>query len=292
MHKVNIIIVNWNGKHFLHDCLTSVLQQSYKDFKIIFVDNGSQDKSIEFVRNNFPDVEIIALSENYGFARANNIAIKKSINESVEYIALLNNDTKVEKGWLSELVKMIESNPKIGICASKMLKMDNHKILDAAGHVFKWGTLIDRGVGEIDNGQYDNKLDVIGACGGACLYKVTMLNEIGIFDESYDSYTEDAELSWRAFKNGWKAKFVPASIVYHYRGGTSKSNVELYENMREQTITNMIETIRRHATFKQKLMASTIWWTKVAVSKMVGKWLKRNTTGCRFYFKRLKRIWE
>jgi len=260
--KISIIIVNWNGREYLKTCLDSVFSQSYKNFKVILVDNGSTDDSLDFVKKNYSDVEIIPLDKNYGFAKANNIGMEAALkDETVEYIALLNNDTKVEKKYLIELVKVISSDNKIGICASKMLRMDNPGILDSTGHIFPdgVGVINDRGGGETDIGQYDDKLDVIGACAGACLYKRKMLEEIGLFDESFGSYYEDAELSWRAYKAGWKAKYVPTALVYHKRYGTSGKNKALEKEIKSQAILNIIRTIRRHATAKQKLRITLIW---------------------------------
>ena len=193
--NVLVIIVNWNGKEYLSGCLRSVFDQSYETFKVVLVDNGSTDDSIEFVKKNYPDVEVIPLDKNYGFAKANNTVMEAALkNKTIEYIALLNNDTKVEKKYLSELVKVMSSDNRIGICASKMLRMDDPHILDSTGHIFIDGIIYDRGGNEYDRGQYDKQLDVAGACAGACLYRKEMLEEIGLFDESFGSYYEDAEL--------------------------------------------------------------------------------------------------
>ncbi|MBU1182523.1 MAG: glycosyltransferase [Proteobacteria bacterium] len=290
--NVLIIIANWNGKEYLSDCLRSVFNQSYRNFKIILVDNGSTDDSIEFVKKNYPDVEIIPLDKNYGFAKANNIAMETALKDkTIEYIALLNNDTKVEKKYLSELVKIISSDNKIGICASKMLRMDNPGILDSTGHIFVdgLGMIGDRGGNETDTGQYDDKPDVVGACAGACLYRKKMLEETGLFDESFGSYYEDAELSWRAYKAGWKAKYVPTSVVYHKRYGTFKKNKILQEEIRNQSILNIMRTIRRHATAKQKLRITLIWF-KGAIEQRIGLLF----CGKKFesdYLERLKLLW-
>jgi len=215
--KVSIVIVNWNGKEYLGDCLSSVFDQSYPNYDVILVDNGSMDGSVEFVRKNYPKVKIIKLSKNYGIAKGNNIGIREAFKDKdVRYIASLATDTKVEKNWLSELVKVANTEEKIGICVPKILKMDNPKIIDHTGAVFKWKLVFrNRGRGEVDIGQYDNKLDVDGTDGTSCLLKRQMLEEIGLFDESFFINYEYHELSWRAYKRGWKAKFVPSSIVYH-----------------------------------------------------------------------------
>lgn len=287
--KVLIIIVNWNRKDYLRDCLFSALSQDYDNFKVILIDNGSTDGSVEFVRNKYPEVEIIALDKNYEFAKANNIGIKKALDEGAEFIALLNNDTRVEKNWLSELVKVMESNPKIGICASKMLKMDKPNILDSAGHVFIDGIIRDRGSGELDRGQYDTKLEVVGGCAGAALYRREMLDQVGLFDEQFGFNYEDAELSWRAYKYGWKARYVPQAVVYHVRGGTTKDNKELQEKLRDQGIVNFVRTIKRHANIKQKVWVTLIW-IKEAIRQRINVLFYGKEMGPD-YLERLKLLW-
>lgn len=118
--KIAIIIVNWNGKRLLKTCLKAVFDQTYKNFDVYFVDNGSEDGSGKFVENKFPKTKIIKLKENTGFAKGNNVGIKKAFEDKkVEYIVCLNNDTKVDKNWLKELVKPVQQNEKIGMVASK-----------------------------------------------------------------------------------------------------------------------------------------------------------------------------
>jgi len=258
--KVGVIIVNWNGKHFLRDCLPSLLKQTYPNYQVWVVDNGSTDDSVNFVKQSFPSINLISLSKNMGFAYANNIAILNILKDkNIKYIALLNNDTVVDSHWLEELVKEMDNNSKIGICASKMLSMDNPNIIDSTGHVFgKRGILIDRGIGETDKKQYDNAKYVIGACAGACLYRRKMLEKIGLFDESFVSYYEDAELSWRAYRKGWKSRFVSTSVVYHKRSGTLKTLDSFhYKEIFRIGSNNIIATIKRHGSFIHKLLYSS-----------------------------------
>src|SRR3989344_3399710 len=122
MKKASIIIVNWNGMKFLKNCLDSVYKQTYKNFQVYFVDNGSIDGSSEFVKKNYLKAKIIQLDKNYGFAKPNNIAIKESFKDKeVEYIVCLNNDTIVDKNWLKELVKTARKDKKIGAVGSLAL---------------------------------------------------------------------------------------------------------------------------------------------------------------------------
>lgn len=257
--KVTVVIVNWNGKIYLDRCLTSVAAQTYDNYNVILIDNASTDGSAEFVREQYPQVKIITLDRNYEFAKANNIGIRMAIQEGAQFIALLNNDTKVEGEWLSELVKAMYRDPGVGICASKMLRMDDPRIIDSTGHYFVDGIIRDRGNGELDIGQYDSKAKVVGGCAGASLYRKTMFDAIGLFDESYGFYYEDAELSWRAYNSGWKAVFVPTSVVYHVRGGTARGDATLQEELRRRDVINIVRTVKRHASLKQRIVLSLIW---------------------------------
>lgn len=287
--KAVVVIVNWNGKRFLENCLYSVFAQTYTDFKIIFVDNGSTDGSIAFVKENYPRAEIVALDKNYGFSVANNIAMRKALEAGAEYIALLNNDTKVETNWLAEMASVMGSDPCVGICASKMLRMDEPGILDSTGHIFIDGIIYDRGGGEPDKKQYDDKLDVAGACAGACLYRGKMLETIGLFDESFGSYYEDAELSWRAYNAGWKSKFIPTAIVYHKRYGTSRGNEELRRQISEQGNRNLVKAVQRHASLAGKLRITAIWLKEAARQRVESR--SSGKEAMPDYLKMLKLLW-
>jgi len=144
--KVSVIILNWNGKHHLERCLSSVLEQTYSNFEVILVDNGSTDGSVEFVRGRFPEVRIIWNEENLGFAAGNNAAI---IATRGDYVATLNNDTQVDPHWLSELVNAAETTPKVGMCASKMLFLHQPDMINSTRiSVDKAGIAWDRRGGE------------------------------------------------------------------------------------------------------------------------------------------------
>ena len=218
--KVSIIIVNWNGRQYLEECLSSVYAQTYSNFEVIFVDNNSKDGSVEFVATSFPETKVIKNNENLGFAEANNIGIKAA---NAKYIATLNNDTKADPNWLKEIITVAERADDIGSCASKMLRYKDHSIIDSTGiKLFSTGTVMDRGSEEKDKGQYDKSEEVFGACAGAALYRVEMLNAIGLFPSHYFASYEDVDLAWRARYAGWKCVYVPSAIVYHVRFATQK----------------------------------------------------------------------
>ncbi|MEW5760322.1 MAG: glycosyltransferase family 2 protein [Candidatus Thermoplasmatota archaeon] len=224
--KVSIIILNWNGMAYLEECLKSVFDLEYKNFEVILVDNASTDCSVDLVKEKFPQVKIIVNEENFGFAKGNNIGIKSA---GGEYIVLLNNDTKVDKKWLSELVRVADENENVGMCASKMLFYAQPDTINSTGmQIWISGGTSDRGFGKKDIGQFDSLEDVIGPCAGAALYKKNMLDYIGFFDEDYFMYFEDTDLALRGLFQGWKCKFVPSAIVYHkYQASAKKVKNEV-----------------------------------------------------------------
>lgn len=216
--KISIIILNWNGLNHTVQCLESLKKISYPNYEIILVDNGSDNNEGEVLKNKYKDyIRLIKIRKNRGFAGGNNIAIQKVIEEKKsKYILFLNNDTIVKKDFLEKLVEEIERNERIGIVSPKILKIDNPKIIDSTGLVFRGGILADRGEGEIEKGQYDKKTEIIGASGAALFCRIKLFEEIGLFKKEFSGY-DDGEFCWRAWKNGWKAKFVPSAVIYHHR---------------------------------------------------------------------------
>src|SRR5579872_749509 len=180
---VSIVIPNWNGKKFLPPCLDSLARQTYRNFEVIVIDNGSQDGSIELLEEHYPNVKIIALTHNTGFSFAVNRGIEAS---SGEYIALINNDTTLHEQWLEKMVSALKDYADIGSAACKMLSLDDPTVFDGTGDGLRCGLSPARiGHGEKDIGQFDEKRYVLGACGGAALYRKSMLLDIGLFDEDF-----------------------------------------------------------------------------------------------------------
>ena len=183
------------------------------NFSVIMVDNGSIDGSLDYVQNYYPEVETIALSENAGFARANNIAIHTI---QMKYVALLNPDTVPDAGWLEHLVKALEKHPQAGSAASKMLLYDKPTFIDRAGDVYTTaGTALLHGRGE-SSSKFNNQQWVFGACAGAALYRRCMFEDIGLFNEDFFLLFEDVDLSFRAQLRGYKCLYVPDACVYHH----------------------------------------------------------------------------
>ncbi len=218
---VSVVIPNWNGKKFLAGCLDSLLAQSYPQVEIVVVDNGSHDGSVDYLKSNYPQVKLICFPVNTGFSPAVNAGIRASCGE---FIALVNNDTVSELTWIEELVKAMTANPELGSAGCKMLAYDDHSLLDGAGDGYRRGGLPGRiGHREKDLGQFDAPRMILGACGGAALYRRTMLRDIGLFDEDYFAYLEDVDIALRAQSRGYKCQYVPSAIIYHLGCGTTGS---------------------------------------------------------------------
>jgi GT2 family glycosyltransferase len=176
---------------------------------------------VALVEKSYPSVELIKHSENKGYAGGVNPGFGRAIKLGVKYVAAFNNDAVAHKDWLKHLVAYLEKHPKAGIATCKLLTADG-KALDSTGDYYTvWGLPYPRGRGESDLDKYDAKLDVFGASGGASLYRVKMLEDIGLFDEDFFAYYEDVDLSFRAQLAGWKVAYVPLAVAYHQIGGTS-----------------------------------------------------------------------
>jgi len=212
---VSVIIVNWNGKNLLPDCLASLRDQTFRDFETIVVDNGSTDGSADGLK----DCVVIRLQKNRGFARGNNEGICAAHGE---YIALLNNDARANSFWLEELVKAAEKYPEVGMFASGVLRPDGK--LDSVGcDVSPDGNGMCRGRG-LYHWQYDNKEELVTFPSGcAAFYRRSMLDHIGLFDERFFMYNEDTDLGLRAQKAGYKCLYVPTAVVMHLYSRSSSA---------------------------------------------------------------------
>lgn len=224
---ISIVIPNWNGKHLLEKCLTSINNLVYDNFEVIIVDNGSSDDSIEYISSNFPKIRLVPLASNTGFAHAVNVGIKACKGE---YIALLNNDTEVDRYWLSELVKPFLQSQEIGIVASKLLNFYDRARIDSAGDVLNIvGQAYPIGGGELDCPVWNEGRFIFSATGGASAYRKSLLEEIGLFEEIFFMYFEDVDISYRAQRAGYKVWYQPSAVIYHIQKASSKKSRELLE---------------------------------------------------------------
>jgi hypothetical protein len=214
-----VIICNYNGLPFLNTCLSSLYQQSFSNFEVILVDNGSSDNSVAWIRKNFPAVKIISNQKNLGFAKAVNQGIRVARGE---YLVTLNNDTEVEIYWLENLIKPAVTSVRVGMCASKILYQHQPELVYSKGI-----GLGKNGCGYNLDGWSFNRggekpFEIFGPSACAALYKREMLDEIGLFDEDFFAYGEDLDLAFRAQLRGWRCVYVPEATVYHRHAATSK----------------------------------------------------------------------
>ena len=210
--KVSIIIVNYNGKELLQKCLDSLLKVNYDNFEIILVDNNSTDGTVELVTKNYPSLIIIKLDSNKGFAEPNNVAAKISKGK---YLLFLNNDTVVTPNFISEMVKVMETDKKIAICQSLLLKPD--------GSVDSSGDFIDHlGVVYNSKTKIDEIREVSSARGASMLVRSDIFEKLDGFDQKFFVTFEDVDLCWRSWILGYRVLIIPTSIVYHEGGITIK----------------------------------------------------------------------
>ncbi len=216
--RVSVVIPNWNGESLLPTCLEALRGQTYKDFQVVVMDNASTDSSRRLLQEDYPEVRVIELSRNLFFAGACNAGIRLT---ETELIALLNNDTEAEPRWLEELITALDANPQAGMATSKLLLFDRRDTIQSAGDFYRTsGVPGNRGVWEKDNGRYCEVSEVFGACGGAAIYRRSMLDDIGLFDEDFRGYCEDVDLSFRAQLAGYRCIFAPEARVYHRLSAT------------------------------------------------------------------------
>ena len=216
--RVSVIIPNWNGARYLPTCLDALRRQTYAPFQVTVVDNGSRDESLRLLAREYPEVRVLALGRNCGFAGGVNAGIRTSPGE---ILALLNNDTEVDPRWLDELVRALDAHPQAGAAASKILIFDRRDTIHSAGDAFRIdGLPANRGVWQKDSGQFDRQEFVFGGCGGAVAYRRSMLEQVGLFDESFFFNCEDVDLAWRAQLAGWRCIYVPTAVVYHHLSAT------------------------------------------------------------------------
>ncbi len=215
---VSIIIPNWNGKAHLPTCLDALRRQTYAPIETIVVDNASTDGSQALIAADYPEVRLVELASNQGFAGAVNRGIEAARGE---IIVLLNNDTEADPAWIAELVRALDEHPEAGFAASKLRLFDRRHLLHSAGDTFsRAGQANSRGVWQEDCGQYDSEDAVFSACGGAVAYRRAMLDDVGLLDEDFFFNLEDVDLAWRAQLQGYGCVFVPTAIVYHKLSAT------------------------------------------------------------------------
>ncbi len=244
MKKVSVVILNWNGRDLLEKYMPSVCKYSITEDSDVFVaDNGSDDDSLNLLAEKFPDVKIIALKENYGFAEGYNRAMKRI---HTPYVVLLNSDVEVTKGWLEPLIAFAEENPQVSAIQPKILSLRNKDCFEhagaAGGFIDKHGYPYCRGrifsTIEKDEGQYDVPIEIFWASGAAFFTRTKDYIEAGGLDSRFFAHMEEIDLCWRYLLAGKKIYCVPQSKVYHLGGATldTENPRKVYLNFRNNIL--------------------------------------------------------
>jgi len=214
----SVVIPNWNGAHHLPACLEALRAQTCSDLEVILVDNASTDGSVALVAERYPEVRLLVLGRNLGLTGGNNAGFRAARGD---ILISLNNDTQADPRFVEALVTALQAHPEAGMAAAKIRLFDRRDLLHSAGDGYGAdGIPFNRGVWQRDEGQFDEPGWVFGGCGGAVAYRRAMLDDVGLFDESFFMYCEDVDLNWRAQLAGWPCWYTPQAVVYHKLSAT------------------------------------------------------------------------
>ncbi len=244
---VYIVVLTWNGKDDTLECLRSLRDVTYSNFKILVVDNASADGTAAAVIEEFPDVEVVINKSNLRFAGGNNVGIQKALDHGAKYIMLLNNDTVVEKNFLNNLLDAAEKNSFVGMAGPKIFFHDDPRRIWYAGGKIEWwkGWISHVGVRQIDNGQYNIQSETDYITGCCVLVKSEVIQQIGMLDESYYIYGEDADWCIRTARAGYILLYVPAAVVWHKLSVSSGGHLSWFKNWNK--LKSQIRLLARYA---------------------------------------------
>lgn len=261
--KVSVVILTYNAIQYLDDCLKSIFKQTFRDFKILVVDNASDDGTVERIKRDYPEVTVLQNFKNLGLAKGYNQGIKFWPSE---YVLVVNQDVILQPDFLSKLVAAADQQPRAGSLTGKILKLSlfaedkkekelGPEIIDTAGLAgSKSRRFYDRGAGEPDKGQYDQPGEIFGASGALALYRRSALEAVKLknlrqrqgykfttdfdyyeyFDEDYFMYKEDVDLAWRLQLAGWSGYYLPSAEAYHYRTGSGLARFGNWQTLRDR----------------------------------------------------------
>ncbi|WP_276947977.1 glycosyltransferase family 2 protein [Acetatifactor muris] len=251
MEKVTVVIPNYNGMKFIEGCLKALLRQEKgtPEFRVVMVDNGSVDGSLELVRQRFPQVSVIALPSNTGFCHAVNVGIQAS---EAPFVILLNNDTEVRPHFVKSLTDAMEEKPHAFSVSAKMLMWDDPERIDDAGDrycVLGWAYA--RGKGKSANG-YQRAAEIFSSCGGAAIYRRSVFAEIGLFDETHFAYLEDLDMGYRARIHGYRNYYEPSAEVIHYGSASSGSRYNKWKT--SLAAANSVYVIAKNMPLLQRII--------------------------------------
>lgn len=279
MEKVAIVILNWNGAEMLKRFLPNVLEYSRKDATVYVADNASTDDSLEILKQRFPEVRLVLLEKNWGFAEGYNKALEQI---EAEYYVLLNSDVEVAHHWLAPLVEFMDNHPEAAACQPKLLSEKDHDsfeyagasggYLDRYGYPFCRGRIFD--TVEADNGQYDYDAEVLWATGACMMIRSSDFKSSGGFDARFFAHCEEIDLCWRLRLMGRKIFCIPDSFVFHVGGGTLPKNnpMKTYLNFRNNLLMlykNLPED-RLRSVFRMRLFLDNVAAFKSLATGCIG----------------------
>lgn len=278
--KSTIVIPNYNGAAYLENCLASLREEPAR---VILVDNGSTDGSRELVREKFPEVQLMALDKNYGFCKAVNRGMEAS---KTTYVILLNNDTAAEPGFVRALEASLDDDKQAFSGAAQMVNMRRPELIDDAGDYYcalGWAFAAGRDKPKED---YDTPREIFSACGGACIYRRRVLEQIGMLDENHFAYLEDVDLGYRARIYGYRNLYVPKAVVHHAGSASSGSRYNAFKA--RQTARNSVYLVYKNMPPGQLLFNLPFLLTGFLVKQLFflkkglgGSWWKGTAEGLR-----------
>ncbi len=278
--RSTVVIPNYNGIAYVENCLTSLRDEPAR---VILVDNGSTDGSLELVREKFPEVKLIAMDRNYGFCKAANRGMEAS---KTTYVILLNNDTVVEPGFVRALEKAMDSDSRAFSGAARMVNLRRPERIDDAGDYYcalGWAFAAGR---DKPRENYDDPREIFSACGGACIYRRWVLERIGLLDENHFAYLEDVDLGYRARLYGYRNLYVPEAVVGHAGSASSGSRYNAFKA--KQTARNSVYLAYKNMPPAQLLLNLPFLLAGFLIKQLFflkkglgGSWLKGTAEGLR-----------
>jgi len=240
--KVSVVIPNWNGAHWLEICLESLGAQTFRDFQVYVVDNGSTDNSVELLKTGYPDVTVVENSENLGFAGGINAGFAVARGE---LIIALNNDVETDPHWLEVIVNVMDANPDVGMAASQLMDFTNRDIVDSLGDgFFPFGLSFKAWSGKLYPEAGLPIREIQSPCAAASVYRAELLQNVGYFDEDFFAYMEDIDLGLRAQSAGYKCIFIPGAKVFHIGSATSGGTASAFSI--RKTVRNTYQVILKN----------------------------------------------
>jgi GT2 family glycosyltransferase len=274
---LTIAIATYEGRPLLETALPSLAAQSFRDFRVVVVDDNSSDDTVAWLHEHWPEVEVVSHERNLGVTAALNTCFRHS---PTPLIGLLNNDVELDPRCLEELVGAMREYPDAGWVCAKLIDYHHRDVIDGAGDVFSWmATAERRGHGQRDRGQYEQPRTIFGACGAAVIYRRSVVEDVGPFDEDFYALYEDIDWDLRAHLAGFDCRYVPSAVVYHMGGATLGSGLTDFICYHQWRNTLWIiakdlpaGALLRHAP--QLLLGQLVFLAMAIRNRRVGVWLR------------------